>query len=566
MSKNLSEIFPPTEIGGGGGGGIEEAPKTGKMYARKDAAWEEFATGNLDDGNKDGEILTWDTATANWTHDDALIVKGGNVGIGTDSPNNLLVLSDGGNDGVEFGVNNATYGNFMLSYKRTSGTNGYTPMAYRASAHNWFLSGTNQGMALTGSGNLGIGTDSPSAVGSKATLHVSNATNGGAVRIGDASTNMFIDCDTAGGTRVRANAGEMVVGTNAAQPLNLMTGANTRLTIDASGDATFSSTVNAEKLRADNVWGSTTTTGIRFATSAVVPTINGSTGSSNNSVNLGIAANSWKDGWFGGTVNAGSAYIKQGSVGNRGGAQFGSANGFLQLNNTFTHFEPSTDAVVDLGSTATRFKNAHFAGTLNATTIKGTVTDVPDHVKAITPTDIANWNAGGGSGSAVTDGRISDTQIVHWDQAYSWGNHADANYQPAGNYATAGTSYTKAESDAKYELKGAGGLPAGDWHCTGNITCEGNITAYAPSDERLKDDIAPMPLGLIDGIAPATWKWKESGKASGGVIAQQLQKAGLDDWVNESPNGDLGVDYNALIGVLLAEVQELKARVRELEG
>ena len=127
-------------------------------------------------------------------------------------------------------------------------------------------------------------------------------------------------------------------------------------------------------------------------------------------------------------------------------------------------------------------------------------------------------------------------------------------------------AYTKAESDARYELKGAGGLPAGDWHCTGNITCEGNITAYAPSDERLKDDIAPMPLGLIDGIAPATWKWKESGKASGGVIAQQLQKAGLDDWVNESPNGDLGVDYNALIGVLLAEVQELKARVRELEG
>ena len=75
-----------------------------------------------------------------------------------------------------------------------------------------------------------------------------------------------------------------------------------------------------------------------------------------------------------------------------------------------------------------------------------------------------------------------------------------------------------------------------------------------------------MPLGLIDGIAPATWKWKESGKASGGVIAQQLQKAGLDDWVNEAPNGDLGVDYNALIGVLLAEVQDLKARVRELEG
>ena len=40
----------------------------------------------------------------------------------------------------------------------------------------------------------------------------------------------------------------------------------------------------------------------------------------------------------------------------------------------------------------------------------------------------------------------------------------------------------------------------------------------------------------------------------------------MDDWVNEAPNGDLGVDYNALIGVLLAEVLDLKSRVRELEN
>ena len=139
-------------------------------------------------------------------------------------------------------------------------------------------------------------------------------------------------------------------------------------------------------------------------------------------------------------------------------------------------------------------------------------------------------------------------------------------YQPAGNYALVGASYTKAESDGKYELKGAGGLPAGDWACTGSITAVGNITAYASSDERLKDDITAMPIGLIDSIKPVTWRWKENGKDSGGVVAQQLQGCGLGDWVNEAPNGDLGVDYNALIGVLLAEVQDLKARVKELEG
>lgn len=150
---------------------------------------------------------------------------------------------------------------------------------------------------------------------------------------------------------------------------------------------------------------------------------------------------------------------------------------------------------------------------------------------------------------------------------YATQSWVSANYQPKGNYALVGDSYTKAESDAKYELKGegGGGLPDGDWICEGSIFAKGNITAYWASDERLKDDIGPMPIGLIDGIAPATFKWKDSGKSSGGVIAQQLQRAGLGDWVNEAPNGDLGVDYNALIGALLAEVQDLKARVKELE-
>ena len=142
---------------------------------------------------------------------------------------------------------------------------------------------------------------------------------------------------------------------------------------------------------------------------------------------------------------------------------------------------------------------------------------------------------------------------------------SNAAYQPKGSYETAGTAYTKAESDAKYELKGAGGLPAGDWACSGSITAAGNITAYYSSDERLKDDITAMPVGLIDSIDPVTWKWKEGGKSSGGVVAQQLQACGLDDWVNEAPNGDLGVDYNALIGMLIAEVKSLKAEIAEMK-
>ena len=92
MSKNLSDIFPPTEIGGGGGG-IEEAPKTGKIYGRKDEAWQEFETADIEPGTQDGETLAWSTADAEYLPNDTLIVKGGNVGIGTDNPAQLLDVS-----------------------------------------------------------------------------------------------------------------------------------------------------------------------------------------------------------------------------------------------------------------------------------------------------------------------------------------------------------------------------------------------------------------------------------------------------------------------------------------
>ena len=67
-----------------------------------------------------------------------------------------------------------------------------------------------------------------------------------------------------------------------------------------------------------------------------------------------------------------------------------------------------------------------------------------------------------------------------------------------------------------------------------------------------------MPIGLIDDIKPVQWTWKDSGKKSAGVIAQQLQEIGLDDFVTEGEDGMLGVNYNALVSVLLAEVISLK--------
>jgi hypothetical protein len=104
-----------------------------------------------------------------------------------------------------------------------------------------------------------------------------------------------------------------------------------------------------------------------------------------------------------------------------------------------------------------------------------------------------------------------------------------------------------------------GGLPSGDYTHNGKITATDFIST---SDERLKENITPMPIGLIDDIKPVSWEWKDGSGPSAGVVAQQLQAVGLGDYVSEDEDGQLGVNYQALTAILLAEVIELKRSLK----
>jgi hypothetical protein len=274
--------------GGGGGGGIEEAPKNGKLHARQDESWHEFDPGNLEPGNADGETLAWSTADAEWMPNDTLIVKGGNVGIGTISSNAPLTVSRGA---AENGLVARLY-------------------AYEASI-------TDRG------------------------LEISTDVSGGRVN-----------------SEITYNA--------------------------ASGAAT-----------GQHVWQTDGTERMRIA--------------ANGRVDI-----------------TGPLYVNGSEVGSGGG----------------------------------------------------------------------------------------------------------------------------------------GGLPDGGYTYGWTITAADFV---ATSDERLKEDIAPLPVGLIDDIKPVQWNWKDGSGKSAGVIAQQLQAIGLDDFVTEGDDGHLGVNYNALVGVLLAEVISLKAEVEALK-
>ena len=99
---------------------------------------------------------------------------------------------------------------------------------------------------------------------------------------------------------------------------------------------------------------------------------------------------------------------------------------------------------------------------------------------------------------------------------------------------------------------------------SGNVVATGDVTAF--SDIRLKKDIELIPNALdkVLSLRGVTYTDIELGNRRTGVIAQEVQ-AVLPEAVKE---GDeyLSVAYGNLVGVLIESIKELEARVRELEG
>ena len=101
---------------------------------------------------------------------------------------------------------------------------------------------------------------------------------------------------------------------------------------------------------------------------------------------------------------------------------------------------------------------------------------------------------------------------------------------------------------------------------SGDFTA-GTITATnfnSTSDETLKTNIKTVENSLetIKSLRGVSFDWKESGKTSYGVIAQELE-AVLPNLVNEGQNKS--VNYNGLIGFLIEAIKELSSEVEELK-
>jgi hypothetical protein len=105
----------------------------------------------------------------------------------------------------------------------------------------------------------------------------------------------------------------------------------------------------------------------------------------------------------------------------------------------------------------------------------------------------------------------------------------------------------------------------------GSVQTNGSTTSYnTSSDYRLKENIvdAPSASDDIDAIQVRSFDWKADGSHQKyGMVAQELQAVAPEAVsIPDDPEEMAGVDYSKLVPMLVKEIQSLRARVQQLEN
>jgi len=408
-----------------------------------------------------GNAFVWD----NYTTEFMRLDSSGNLGIGTSSPSNKLVVSNAGANGFEVDPANS----LMQTYNRSSGA--YTSMNLLGLSMA-FKTGASPAttMLLDSSGNLGIGTSSFSSrlavSAAKATVQVTSTTgtNGAYQAFSNTGGNFYTGLDSStGGDFAAAYAGVMWHG--GAYPLLFGTSNVERMRLDSSG-------------------------------------------------NLGIGTSS--------PGSYGKLAVQNGVI------AAVSADGSVQ----------SVHSAANTGQVKLSSYNA--AGTSFLTF--GTGTDVER--------------------ARITSGGVfivGDTNIVA-------SSLAGVKFDGV-SYNGLGLNDSAAASGAGYIYFQSSGTTIG------SITRVGATSAVAyntTSDQRLKENIkdAAPASALIDALQVREYDWKSDGSHQRyGFIAQELVSV-APEAVHQpvDPDEMMGVDYSKLVPMLVKEIQSLRQRVAQLEG
>lgn len=176
--------------------------------------------------------------------------------------------------------------------------------------------------------------------------------------------------------------------------------------------------------------------------------------------------------------------------------------------------------------------------------------------------------SGGGGGGGTPGG--SNTQIQFNDSG-SFGGSSNLTWdgstlQVSGGIGSNGivqlTNTTNSTNTSNGALVVDGGVGIDlDLNVGGDVFANEFVSI---SDINLKRDIEEIdnPLSLLNKIDPVKYTLTKSNKTHYGVIAQDLQQD-FNDSVKEV-NGHLAVNYNDIVGILIASVQELNQKVNSI--
>lgn len=102
----------------------------------------------------------------------------------------------------------------------------------------------------------------------------------------------------------------------------------------------------------------------------------------------------------------------------------------------------------------------------------------------------------------------------------------------------------------------------------GALTCSSAIkgaTLQATSDIRLKKDLEEVEVADLSSLHAYTYTLRQDGKRHIGLIAQQVREE-YPEAVSEDAEGFLSLDYNSVVALLVAKVNELEKRLEKVES
>ena len=492
----------------------------------------------------------------------ALVFDGTSLGVGTSSPSQKLnVATASGNAYMR--VERASQATGQVGLQIGGGTSSTDWLMYVPASSNtltWFGNSTTL-MSLNTSGNLGIGTTSPTY-----RVDIDSTNAGGNILSGTRGTSQLVAYQGASSTGY--------FGMQSNNNLIFITNGTNQATLDSSGNLGLGVTPSA--------WGSGITA-FQFKNDA-------SLSSHTAGGNLFINSNAYYNGtnWIYSTTTAASQYRQFNGAHNWYNAASGTAGNAITFTQAMT-LDTSGNLVLG-NSSAAAFLD------INGGTTTSSAAPAARFVR----------NNGGNAYSNLTGLQIywnhsngsQENNIVYGGAASSYINFLQNNagtftetmrIDSSGNLLV-GTTATSTPASGFTVLYNSGSSYINVGHATGtasgtgyaqflyNSALIGSITQSGTaavlynvtSDRRLKDNItdADSASDLIDAIKVRQFDWKSDGNHQRyGMIAQELHEVAPEAVHSPAdPDDMMAVDYSKLVPMLVKEIQSLRVRLNSLEN